>query len=247
MAALLAACRPLSPASLAAIRVACTMASDNVLLQQLFRLIPPLSHISTRDALLLGPANEEDRVDVEENGMGQDRRMWILTFSAVVETTPDGRTENRWYLSLELEEHSPPTAVNANLVILGSSDAAEEGDSIDLVRSIPLCPPMSELSPGHDKAIKIRLDDGPMGPYLLNESSLLVDSNKALHARLTQSTVPVLIADTSSGSSHSLELYTPISDITSSFIAGSPQPQPGRKKKKKRQKEVHVTLRRGGR
>jgi hypothetical protein len=96
-------------------------------------------------------------------------RMWILTFSAVVETTPDGRTENRWYLSLELEEHSPPTAVNANLVILGSSDAAEEGDSIDLVRSIPLCPPMSELSPGHDKAIKIRLDDGPMGPYLLNE------------------------------------------------------------------------------
>ena len=72
MAALLAACRPLSPASLAAIRVACTMASDNVLLQQLFRLIPPLSHISTRDALLLGPANEEDRVDVEEkrNGTG---------------------------------------------------------------------------------------------------------------------------------------------------------------------------------
>ena len=72
MAALLAACRPLSPASLAAIRVACTMASDNVLLQQLFRLIPPLSHISTRDALLLGPANEEDRVDVDEkrNGMG---------------------------------------------------------------------------------------------------------------------------------------------------------------------------------
>jgi hypothetical protein len=72
MAALLAACRPLSPATLTAIRVACTMASDNVLLQQLFRLIPPLSHISTRDALLLGPANEEDRVDVDEkrNGTG---------------------------------------------------------------------------------------------------------------------------------------------------------------------------------
>lgn len=97
-----------------------------------------------------------------------------------------------------------------------------------------------------------------------SRSSLLVDSNKALHARLTQSTVPVLIADTSSGSSHSLELYTPISDITYNPVnhlprppnppppgprssAGSPQPQPGRKKKKKRQKEVHVTLRRGGR
>ena len=72
MAALLGACRPLSPATLAAIRVACTMASDNVLLQELFRSIPPLSHISTRDALLLGPAKEEDRVDVEEkrNGTG---------------------------------------------------------------------------------------------------------------------------------------------------------------------------------
>lgn len=72
VAAILAACRPLSPASLADIRVACTMASDNVLLQELFRLIPPLLHISTRDALLLSPANEEDRVDIEEkrNGTG---------------------------------------------------------------------------------------------------------------------------------------------------------------------------------
>lgn len=95
--------------------------------------------------------------------------MWILTFSAVTEITPDGRTENRWYLSLELEEHSPPTAINATLVILGSPDTAEDNDSVDLYRSIQICPPMFELSPGHDKAIKIRLDDGPMGPYLLNE------------------------------------------------------------------------------
>jgi hypothetical protein len=70
--ALLNACRPLSPATLAAIRVACMVSSDNVLLQRLFRSVPQLSPISTRDALLLGPANEEDRVDVEEkrNGTG---------------------------------------------------------------------------------------------------------------------------------------------------------------------------------
>jgi hypothetical protein len=70
--ALLKACRPFSPTTLAAIRVACMVASDNVLLQRLFRSIPQLSPISTRDALLLGPANEEDRVDVEEkrNGTG---------------------------------------------------------------------------------------------------------------------------------------------------------------------------------
>lgn len=69
---LLNVCRPLSPATLANIRIACMAASDNALLQRLFKSIPPLSHISTRDALLLGPANEEDRVDVEEkrNGTG---------------------------------------------------------------------------------------------------------------------------------------------------------------------------------
>ena len=214
---LLDACRPLSPATLAAIRVACMMVSDNVLLQRLFRSIPPLSHISTRDALLLGPANEEDRVDVEErrNGTGAwvalikiprfrlrmrvcqsvsvefiasgvfascvhqgthilthslPGRIWILAFSAVVETSPDGRSENKWFLSLELGEHSPPTSVNANLVILGSSESAEDSDSEDyLSRTIQLGYPMSELCPGRDKAIKIRLDDGPIGPHLLNE------------------------------------------------------------------------------
>jgi hypothetical protein len=214
VAAILAACRPLSPASLAAIRVACTMASDNFLLQELFRLIPPLSHISTRDALLLSPANEEDRVDVDEkrNGTGSwvalikiprfrlrmrvcgsvsvefiasgeicflfaylatltllPGRMWILTFSAVTEALPDGRTENRWYLSLELEGQSPPTAVNATLLILGTPGATGDSYSDELARSIQLCPPMSGLSSGHDKGINIRVDDGPIGPYLLNE------------------------------------------------------------------------------
>jgi hypothetical protein len=213
VAAILAACRPLSPDSLAAIRVACTMGSDNVLLQELFRLIPPLSHISTRDALLLSPANEEDRVDVDEkrNGTGSwvalikiprfrlrmrvcgsvsvefiasgvfcflsvylvtltllPGRMWILTFSSVTEALPGGRTENRWYLSLELEGQSPPTAVNASFLILGTP-ATGDGYSDELARSIQLCPPMSELSSGHDKGITIRVDDGPIGPYLLNE------------------------------------------------------------------------------
>jgi hypothetical protein len=214
VAVILAACRPLSPASFAAIRVACTMASDNALLQELFRLIPPLSHISTRDALLLSPGNEEDRVDIDEmrNGTGSwvalikiprfrlrmrvcgsvsvefiasgvfcflfaylvtlkllPGRMWILTFSAFTEALPDGRTENRWYLSLELEEQSPPTAVNATFLILGAPGAKGDSYSEELARSIQLCPPMTELASGHDRGINIRVDNGPIGPYLLNE------------------------------------------------------------------------------
>jgi len=295
VAVILFACRPLSPASLAAIRVACTMASDNVLLQELFRLIPPLSHISSRDALLLSPANEEDRVDVDEkrNGTGSwvalikiprfrlrmrvcgsvsvefiaSGRMWILTFSAVTENLPDGRTENRWYLSLRLTGQSPPTAVNATFLILGTPGTTGDGYSDELARSIQLCPPMSELSPGYDKGIHVRVDDGPIGPYLLNESSLLVDSNKALHAKLTQSTVPTLVADTSSGSSYSVEPRTPSSDITyipayhspprppipppslkfvlPAVSAGSPPNE--KKKKKKKKNQYHTSLRRGGR
>lgn len=293
--ALLKACRPLSPATLAAIRVACMVSSDNDLLQGLFRSIPSLSHISTRDALLLGPANEEDRVVVEEkrNGTGSwvahikiprfrlrmrvcqsvsvefiaSGRIWILAFSAVVETSSDGRSESKWYLSLELGDHSPPTPVNASLVILGSSDAAE--DDSDDSRTIHFGPPMPALCPGRDKAIKIRLDDGPIGPHLLNESSILVDSNKTLHARLTQSTVTGLGAD-EIASTRERELMTPTSEI--SYIAVShrsprssnphpswslpptaaPRPPAGpppsaRKKKKRHANEVHVTLRRGGR
>ena len=214
--------------------------------------------------------------------------MWILTFSAVTETSPDGRTESRWYMSLELEGQSPPTAVNASFLLLGTPGANGDDYSDELTRSIQLCPPMSELSPGHDKAIKIRVDDSPIGPYLLNEfvesymlqrtlmthlsnsrSSLLVDSNRALHAKLTQSTVPVLVADTSSGSSYSAEPHTPITDITYIPAKHNPprppnpllkfpppagprssagSPPPGKKKKKQKpKKEVHVTLRRGSR
>jgi len=196
--------------------------------------------------------------------------MWILTFSAVTEALPDGRIENRWHLSLELEGQSPPTVVNATFLISGTPGEMGDNYSDELARSIQLCPPMSELSSGHDKGINIRVDNGPIGPYLLNESSLLVDSNRTLYAKLTQSTVPTLVADTSSGSSYSVEPHTPNSDIT--YIpayhlpprppnpppslkslppagprssAGSATPE--KKKKKKKRNENYVSLRRGGR
>ena len=79
----------------------------------------------------------------------------------------DGRTENKWYLSLELGDKSPPTTVNASLVILGALDT-EDGDADDS-HAINLCPAMTELSAGRDKAIRIRLDDSPIGLQLLNE------------------------------------------------------------------------------
>ena len=68
--ALLDACQPLTSPTLAAVRRACIAASDNALLQRLFRHIPELSPLSTTDAMLLAPLNENDVVDVVETRDG---------------------------------------------------------------------------------------------------------------------------------------------------------------------------------
>jgi len=271
--ALLDACRPLSPATLDAIRVACMTASDNVLLQQLFREIPPLSPVSARDALLLGPTNQGDHVDIEEKRDGTGSfvahiqiprfrlrmrvcksvavefvaswRIWMLRFNTVVEVAPDGQPKSKWYLCLELGEHSHPTTVNASLLITGSLNPEDNRDP-DPTRTISFACNTSEISPG--RVIKVRLDDGPMGPHLLYESSMLVDSNETFHAQFSQSTLPQLIADTSTTSSVSQELMTPICEISPIVpLPVHPPPVHPPPKKKKRRDEVHTTLRRGGR
>jgi hypothetical protein len=68
--ALLDACQPLSSSTLAAVRLACTSASDNPLLQRLFRHVPELSPLSKTDAMLLAPLNESDVVDIVETRDG---------------------------------------------------------------------------------------------------------------------------------------------------------------------------------
>ena len=74
-----------------------------------------------------------------------------------------------WLLSLELGEHSPAVGVNADLLIDGSaSDHLETRDSEGPL-IISFGPTTSELRPGHENAITVRLDDGPIGPHLLNE------------------------------------------------------------------------------
>ena len=100
-----------------------------------------------------------------------------------------------------------------------------------------------------------------------SRSSILVDSNKTLHARLTQSATTG--TDTSSASSRDRGRMTPSPEITYSPVSphsphfprpsnphpswsppsadSPPPPAGGRKKKKRPRKEVYVTLRRGGR
>ncbi|KAF8260571.1 hypothetical protein EI94DRAFT_1610277 [Lactarius quietus] len=277
--ALLEACQPLNSNTLAAVRLGCTTASDNRLLQRLFRHIPELSPLSPSDQMLLAPQKESDIVDVMEtrDGTGKyiahiriprfrlrmrvskcvvvefvaSERIWALRFA--VETFADGRTGNRWLLSLELGEHSPAVGIEADLFVEGSAAAAQPLDSRDFddpLLAISIGSPTSELWPGRENAITVRLDDGPMGPHLLNESSVLVDSKGTLcaqlNARLVRPTlqIPTLISDTSSTiSPSSRSLETPFSEVS---YPSSVKPKP-KKKVKPKQEKVYTSLRRGGR
>jgi hypothetical protein len=76
--ALLDACRPLSSATVDNIRLACMRTSDNVLLQQLLKDMPPLSPLSAKDVLLLGPHNLRDHVDVQEKVHGTGSLSFVV-------------------------------------------------------------------------------------------------------------------------------------------------------------------------
>jgi hypothetical protein len=74
---------------------------------------------------------------------------------------------------------------------------------------------------------------------------MLVDSSDTFYAELSQSTLPPMLADTSSiSTSTTSQLMTPTSEVVFPPLPLGPPPP---KKKPARNQEVHVTLRRGGR
>ena len=63
-----------------------------------------------------------------------------------------------------------PACVDGDLVISGSPSSDNEDDyHHEPTFTIPIRHDVCELNPGSESAIRIRLDDGPMGPHLLNE------------------------------------------------------------------------------
>jgi hypothetical protein len=215
--ALLEASQPLNSLTMSAVRLACTTASDNTLLQRLFRHVPGLSPLSPSDAMLLAPLRESDVVEVMETRDGTGtfvahikilrfrlrmrvsrcvvvefvasgvcllllslrffsadlllylERIWALKFT-VTDIPTEGRVGNRWLLSLELGEHSPPVGIDADLFIEGStSQPLDSRDFDDPLLAFSFGSTTTDLWPGPENAITVRLDDGPMGPHLLNE------------------------------------------------------------------------------
>ncbi len=188
-----------------------------------------------------------------------------------------GRTESQWLLSFGLADHSVPACVDGDFLVLRRLPSVSDGDNnFETTFSFPLgsCP--SKIQPGSDSSFKIRLDDGPMRPHLLNEcvfphisffdpltprsyrSLALVDGDGTLHAqfniRLTQAqhstpsvnTIPVGFNDAES-------LLSSVHD-TRSYSTHSKQQYSSLFKIQKRnqgiqgkEKKVYTSLRRGGR
>ncbi|KAI0264135.1 hypothetical protein BC834DRAFT_994697, partial [Gloeopeniophorella convolvens] len=204
--ALLDAARPLRADGVAEARRACMTVSDNALFQRLRRRYAEFAPLSNVDTMLLDGSDAEDSVEVEEvrgdAGAFAARikvaqfqlrmrvskrvriefvareRLWGLTFSA---DNPDATGVNRaWMITLDLGKHSPPTWVDAQLVVTNPSSAAT-GSREKRPTSIPLKCQNGELqhesSDGMDDirgrqlqhTIAIELDNSIMGVHLQNE------------------------------------------------------------------------------
>jgi len=144
--------QPLQSATVTEARNACVTVSDNALFQRLCKLFKEFSFscISATDAMLLGGSEVEDKIVVEEPP-GDPRafvahfelarfrlrmrvakrvcvefvargRMWNITFSTCHGDASSG-IYRAWKITLRLGEHSAPTWIDAQLVIITSNSS----------------------------------------------------------------------------------------------------------------------------
>jgi hypothetical protein len=165
-----------------------------------------------------------------------------------------------------------PAWVDGDFLVLRHLPSIGSGNDYESTFSLPLgCNPC-KLQPGPKSAIKIRLDDGPMRPHLLNEcvnthlslsylfsptdfyrSLTLVDRDGTLHAqfnvKLTQTlppSIPPLSIDFSDGASI-------MTSAQKSTHSKKPRSLMSKIKDKRNrdvpdgEKKVYTSLRRGGR
>lgn len=62
-----------------------------------------------------------------------------------------------------------PAGVDGDFLVLRRSSSAGGGDDYEPIFSLPLGHNPHQLQPGPATAIKMRLDEGPLRPHLLNE------------------------------------------------------------------------------
>jgi len=83
--------------------------------------------------------------------------------------TATGQSESQWLLSFGLGGYSMPAWVDGDFLVLRRLPSNDSSDDYEPTFSLPLGRKPCKLQPGPERAIKMRLDNGPMGPHLLNE------------------------------------------------------------------------------
>ncbi|KAG6834911.1 hypothetical protein H0H93_006439, partial [Arthromyces matolae] len=144
LTALISYATPLNPQTIADIRHACLLTSDQVLFQRL-RMSPEFSPLSGTDEMLLGANIPPDLISVEnmdgdEGGFAADfviahfqkrmlvsksiqldfiarARMWRLEFLIAERSRQNEPKEGSWCISLSLLENSSPTWIDSRLLI----------------------------------------------------------------------------------------------------------------------------------
>ena len=168
-------------------------------------------------------------------------RLWTATFSASTERMAGGSSENKRLFSLELANGSIPICVDAVLYISGHSHEDKTSDYNEPIFSVPISCGGRSLQPGPGNAIKVRLDNGPMGHHWVNEfvnaicligsilidnvfssSQAFVDFDGTLHAQLNvQLTQPKLMPPAPSMSPAPSDNWSQLSLVGGSVVGGS--------------------------
>jgi hypothetical protein len=200
-------------------------------------------------------------------------RIWIASFSVGTERTPGGSSESRRVFSLELADNSMPAWVEADLRVSGHSEQGNMSDGNQPTFFVPVTCSGRALQPGPRNAIKVRLDDGPMGLHWVNKfvntyflifsividgssSSLaFVDADETLHAQLNvRLTPPVSLVRSVGPDQHDTGSQVASSSVlgtqASSSHSDSPRPPTSRSKGKRKpidpNKPVFTSNRKGG-
>ncbi|KAJ7759233.1 hypothetical protein B0H16DRAFT_1720643 [Mycena metata] len=127
---------PLSPATMADVRLACLLTSDQVLFQRL-RNSPEFAPLSPTDEMLLDVTMPPDDITVEN--VSGDEGAFIMDFAIVrfqkrmlvsksvaEHRRPHLPPAGTWYASLSLLENSPPTWVDSRLLVPPPPESATE-------------------------------------------------------------------------------------------------------------------------
>jgi len=189
--------------------------------------------------------------------------------------TAGSSSENKRLFSLELANNSIPACVDADLRISGHSHQDNTSDNDEPIFSVPVSCGGRSLQPGPGNAIKVRLDNGPMGHHWVNEfvtamslltsilidnvfssSQSFVDSDGTLHAQLNvKLTQPMPMPPAPPMSPDLSDTWSQVSSAigspaTSSSHSDTSHPTKSKSKggrKVKDPKPVYTSLRRGGR